>query len=97
MPRHIVDDIVRHWTLVNNRLQYSLLMLSVNTMVHICLTSWLSFCTTECPDNTYGFNCTEVCNCLNGGTCDSLGCNCAVGFVGENCSIGMLLFVSVHT
>ena len=42
-----------------------------------------------CSRNTFGFNCSMVCNCMNGGQCNSTtGCECSSRWTGGNCTIG---------
>ena len=41
-----------------------------------------------CPSGTYGFNCSQTCNCMNG-YCDVVeGCMCEEGWEGTDCNIG---------
>ena len=41
-------------------------------------------CNIKCPYGSYGQNCTEACNCQNGGNCDHISgaCNCTPGWRG---------------
>ncbi len=51
-----------------------------------------------CTDGTYGYNCMETCNCMNGGTCDrQTGCVCVEGeWTGTECSIGKCVYILLH-
>lgn len=46
-------------------------------------------CLDSCPHNTYGYNCSEVCRCLNGAVCDSATgkCSCSAGWMGADCGL----------
>ncbi|XP_052803725.1 uncharacterized protein LOC128233895 isoform X2 [Mya arenaria] len=47
-----------------------------------------STCEKTCSQGYYGYNCTAVCGCKNGGICNSTSgdCTCAAGFTGSDCS-----------
>ena len=52
---------------------------------------------TECFNDTYGIDCLETCFCMNGGTCDSaIGCVCADGWTGTNCTIGRWFLLDIY-
>ncbi|KAJ7424587.1 multiple EGF like domain 10 [Pitangus sulphuratus] len=44
-------------------------------------------CGQPCPEGRYGKNCSQECQCHNGGTCDSATgqCHCSPGYTGERC------------
>ncbi|RMB92391.1 hypothetical protein DUI87_31192 [Hirundo rustica rustica] len=44
-------------------------------------------CGQPCPEGRYGKNCSQECQCHNGGTCDSATghCHCSPGYAGERC------------
>lgn len=44
-------------------------------------------CSEECPEGTYGTNCSQRCSCKNGATCDRVtgACKCGAGFSGSQC------------
>ena len=47
----------------------------------------------DCIGQQYGYECSETCSCMNGGSCNNtIGCVCASGWTGSNCAIGKLYF-----
>lgn len=45
-------------------------------------------CLDQCPYDRFGENCTEICSCMNGATCDkgTGRCHCSPGWIGIDCS-----------
>jgi len=41
----------------------------------------------ECPEGTFGRNCSETCQCKNGARCNKLTgcCSCTIGYYGTTC------------
>ena len=43
----------------------------------------------DCIGSQYGYECGEICACMNGGSCDNtIGCVCPDGWTGTMCSFG---------
>ena len=48
----------------------------------------------DCPGDTYGLRCAQICECGSNGRCDNVeGCICNDGWSGVNCDIGKSMFV----
>ena len=56
-----------------------------------------STCKNKCPLGRYGENCTEICECMNGGECGRVKgrCKCLPGYTGEKCEQGWSLALHV--
>lgn len=53
----------------------------------------LSLCA-GCPLGFFGKDCSQVCQCRNGGDCDHISglCTCRTGFMGRHCEQSMFVF-----
>lgn len=42
-------------------------------------------CANPCPEGTWGYNCSELCDCYNSGQCDHMTgrCKCPSGYIGN--------------
>lgn len=66
---------------------------------HMCITnlkatilSWylLKLCNPACPEDTWGTNCSNTCQCSHALTCDKVkGCVCQEGWSGTKCDINV--------
>lgn len=55
--------------------------------VNLSLSDFPHRCQDECPVGTYGLQCAETCQCMNGGKCYHISgaCLCEQGYTGEHC------------
>lgn len=54
---------------------------------NIFLPGLLTRCQDECPVGTFGIQCAEICQCMNGGKCYHISgeCLCEPGYTGVHC------------
>uniref|UniRef100_M3YKH0 Multiple EGF like domains 10 n=1 Tax=Mustela putorius furo TaxID=9669 RepID=M3YKH0_MUSPF len=61
---------------------------SSNSLEALCPYTFLgTVCGQPCPEGRFGKNCSQECQCHNGGTCDAATgqCHCSPGYTGERC------------
>lgn len=51
----------------------------------ICVLFQGDVCANPCPEGTWGYNCSELCDCYNSGQCDHMTgrCKCPSGYIGN--------------